>query len=119
VVSKVRYVQTIDLPFSSRLLVDYHEGHHLLFFDVAAPLSMSSCRIYPIVGRNFAFEDSPQSFAAYNHAVLAEDQPFVESQCPQDLPLDLHDEVHIPADLLSVRYRQKLRALGLGEEFFA
>ena len=51
--------------------------------------------------------------------MFREDSPFVESQCPQDLPLDLHDEVHIPADLLSVRYRQKLKALGLGVQFTA
>jgi vanillate O-demethylase monooxygenase subunit len=118
-ISKVSYVQTIDLPFASRLLVDYHEGRHLYFFDVAAPLSVDSCRIFVIIGRNFGFEDPPQSMVDYNLAVLAEDKPFVESQCPQDLPLDLHDEVHIPADLLSVRYRQRLRDCGLGERFFA
>ena len=36
-ISKVRYVQTIDLPFASRLLVDYLDGRHLYLFDVAAP----------------------------------------------------------------------------------
>jgi phenylpropionate dioxygenase-like ring-hydroxylating dioxygenase large terminal subunit len=118
-VSKVRYEQTIDIPFASRLLVDYHEGRHLYFFDVVAPLSAASCRIFVTLGRNFGFEDPPQDFIDYTLAVFMEDSPFVESQCPQDLPLDLHDEVHIPADLLSVRYRQKLKMLGLGEQFFA
>jgi phenylpropionate dioxygenase-like ring-hydroxylating dioxygenase large terminal subunit len=119
VISTVRYVQNVDLPFASKLLVDYFEGRHLYFFDVAAPTSVDACRIFVIVGRNFGFEDPPQAMIDYNHAILAEDRPFVESQCPQDLPLDLHDEVHIPADLLSVRYRKKLRELGLGEKFFA
>lgn len=118
-ISSVRYVQNLDLPFSSKLLVDYFEGRHFYFFDVAAPLSVHECRIFVIIGRNFGFEDPPQAFIDYNHAVLAEDRPFVESQCPQDLPLDLHDEVHIPADLLSTRYRKRLKAYGLGEEFFA
>jgi vanillate O-demethylase monooxygenase subunit len=72
-----------------------------------------------IIGRNFGFKDPPQGMIDCNLAVLAEDKPFVESQCPQDLPLDLHDEVHIPADFLSVRYRRKLKALGLGEQFVA
>jgi vanillate O-demethylase monooxygenase subunit len=118
-ISKVRYEQTIDIPFASRLLVDYHEGRHLYFFDVVAPLSAASCRIYVTLGRNFGFEDPPKDFIDYTLAVFSEDSPFVESQCPQDLPLDLHDEVHIPADLLSVRYRQKLKGLGLGEQFTA
>jgi phenylpropionate dioxygenase-like ring-hydroxylating dioxygenase large terminal subunit len=118
-ISKVRYEQTIDLPFSSRLLVDYHENRHLFFFDVAAPTSSTTCRIFVILGRNFGFEDPQKAFIDYNDAVLAEDRPFVESQCPQDLPIDLHAEVHIPADLLSVQYRKRLKALGLGEGFFA
>jgi phenylpropionate dioxygenase-like ring-hydroxylating dioxygenase large terminal subunit len=118
-ISNVRYVQNLDLPFSSKLLVDYFEGQHLYFFDVAAPTSARSCRIFAILGRNFGFEDPPQAFIDYNQAVLDEDKPFVESQCPQDLPLDLRDEVHIPADLLSTRYRKRLKAYGLGEGFFA
>jgi vanillate O-demethylase monooxygenase subunit len=118
-ISPVRYVQQLDLPFASKLLVDYFEGNHLFLFDVAAPLSVHSCRIFALIGRNFGFEDPPKSWIDYNLAVFAEDKPFVESQCPQDLPLDLHDEVHIPADLLSIQYRKKLKALGLGAEFFA
>jgi vanillate O-demethylase monooxygenase subunit len=118
-ISKVRYEQTIDLPFASRLLVDYHDNQHMYFFDVAAPTAASACRIFIILARNFGFEDPPQACIAYNLAVLAEDKPFVESQCPQDLPLDLRAEVHIPADLLSIQYRKRLKALGLGEGFFA
>jgi vanillate O-demethylase monooxygenase subunit len=119
VISTVRYVQDLDLPFATRLLVDYLEGRHIYLFDVAAPTSVDSCRIFVTIGRNFGFEDPPQAWIDYTHAVFREDRPFVESQCPQDLPLDLHDEVHIPADLLSVRYRKKLRELGLGEKYFA
>jgi phenylpropionate dioxygenase-like ring-hydroxylating dioxygenase large terminal subunit len=118
-ISPVRYVQDVDLPFASKLLVDYFEGRHLFFFDVAAPVSNDACRIFISIGRNFGLEEPPKACVDYNLAVLAEDKPFVESQCPQDLPLDLHDEVHIPADLMSIRYRMRLKALGLGEEFFA
>ena len=119
VISPVRYEETIDLPFASRLLVDYFEGRHLVFFDVAAPLGPRSCRIFVILGRNFGLEEPRQAFIDYNLAVLREDEPFVESQCPQDLPLDLQAEVHIPADLLSIHYRKKLRALGLGPDYTA
>lgn len=118
-ISKVRYEQTIDIPFATKLLVDYHKNRHFFFFDVAAPLSAASCRIFTTLGRNFGLDDPPQDFVGYMLAVFDEDRPFVESQCPQDLPLDLHDEVHIPADLLSVRYRKRLKALGLGEQFVA
>jgi phenylpropionate dioxygenase-like ring-hydroxylating dioxygenase large terminal subunit len=118
-ISRVRYVQELDLPFASKLLVDYFEGRHLFFFDVAAPISARECRIFIFIGRNMLLDEPAQALIDYNMAVLAEDKPFVESQCPQDLPLDLRNEVHIPADLLSIEYRKRLKEYGLGEDYFA
>ena len=46
-----------------------------------------------------------------------EDKAIVESQRPEDLPLDLKDEIHIPADRMSVEYRRTLARLGLGAPF--
>ena len=43
-----------------------------------------------------------------------EDKPMVEGQRPEDLPLDLTEEIHIPADRMSVEYRRALAKLGLG-----
>jgi vanillate O-demethylase monooxygenase subunit len=118
-ISTVRYVQEVDLPFASKLLVDYFENRHLLFFDVASPVSARSCRIFALIGRNMWLDEPAKAMIDYNLAILAEDKPFVEGQCPQDLPLDLRDETHIPADLLSVEYRKRLKKYGMGEEFYA
>jgi hypothetical protein len=38
----------------------------------------------------------------------------VESQKPEDLPLDLQMETHIAADRTSIAYRKLLRSMGLG-----
>ena len=44
-----------------------------------------------------------------------EDKGFVESQHPEDLPLDLMEEIHIPADRMSVEFRRSLaKRFGLG-----
>ena len=44
-----------------------------------------------------------------------EDKVFVESQHPEDLPLDLMEEIHIPADRMSVEFRRALaKTFGLG-----
>ena len=44
-----------------------------------------------------------------------EDRPVVESQSPEELPLDLREEVHIPADRMSIEYRRALAIkFGLG-----
>ena len=51
--------------------------------------------------------------------VFAEDQAMVEQQYPEDLPIDLHAEVHIRADKSSIAYRKGLAALGLGRAYTA
>jgi vanillate O-demethylase monooxygenase subunit len=44
-----------------------------------------------------------------------EDKPLVENQRPEDLPLGIMDEVHIPADRMSIAYRRALvHKFGLG-----
>jgi hypothetical protein len=39
---------------------------------------------------------------------------FVESQHPEDLPLDLMEEIHIPADRMSVEFRRAHSQKNLG-----
>jgi vanillate O-demethylase monooxygenase subunit len=41
----------------------------------------------------------------------------VESQHPEELPLDLSEEFHIRGDQMSTAYRKALVALGLGREY--
>ena len=53
----------------------------------------------------------------FNYQVFAEDIEIVESQYPEDLPLNLHDEAHF--DRSSVTYRKGLAALGFGRQFTA
>ena len=38
----------------------------------------------------------------------------VESQRPEELPLDLGQELHVQADSMTIAYRRELAALGLG-----
>ena len=37
-----------------------------------------------------------------------EDKPFVEGQRPEESPLNIGDEVHVPADLFAVKFRRAL-----------
>ncbi|MNN92950.1 Methylxanthine N1-demethylase NdmA [compost metagenome] len=53
----------------------------------------------------------------FNLQVFSEDREMVEAQKPEDLPLDLLEEVHIPADRTSISYRQLLSELGLGRNY--
>ncbi len=49
----------------------------------------------------------------YNVKIFDEDRDIVQSQYPEDLPIDLQEEVHIRADKTSIAYRQELGRLGL------
>ena len=69
--------------------------------------------------RNFDKDAPLQDTLDFNQQVFAEDKAIVEQQYPEDLPIDLQEEVHIRADRSSIRYRQKLAALGLGRAFTA
>ena len=62
------------------------------------------------------FEDIA-SLIAFETKVFAEDQRLVESQHPEELPLDLSAEFHIRADQMSTAYRKALAKLVLGGEY--
>jgi phenylpropionate dioxygenase-like ring-hydroxylating dioxygenase large terminal subunit len=58
--------------------------------------------------------DVPEAeLVAYQDRIFAQDQPIVESQRPELLPLDLQAELHLRSDRAAIAYRQWLRAIGL------
>jgi len=69
--------------------------------------------------RNFEKDAPIEQTLDFNYQVFAEDIEIVEKQFLEDLPLNLHDEAHFPADRSSVTYRKGLAALGLGCAFTA
>ncbi|MGD9897051.1 MAG: Rieske 2Fe-2S domain-containing protein [Candidatus Methylacidiphilaceae bacterium] len=50
---------------------------------------------------------------AHQARVFAQDQPIVESQRPELLPLDLQAEIHLASDRLALAYRRWLSELGV------
>jgi phenylpropionate dioxygenase-like ring-hydroxylating dioxygenase large terminal subunit len=118
-VGELSYQYDCDLPFASKILLDHKNGYRSVIFDVGCPVSAKKTRIFRFFLHNYPGDMPVQHFIDSNEKVLAEDLPFVESQCPEDLPIDLRAEIHIPADRLSVEYRRKLAELGLGPEFSA
>ena len=69
--------------------------------------------------RNFDKDAPIEQTLDFNYQVFAEDIEIVESQYPEDLPLNLHDEALFPADRSSATYRKGLAALGFGRQFTA
>ncbi len=107
----------VTFPFSARLTVHFPEGGRLVILNAACPISARKTRVFVPIARNFDQDKSLEPVYEFNHRVFAEDQEIVERQCPEDLPTDLMEEVHIRADRTSIEYRKGLAALGLGRAY--
>lgn len=107
------YRYRLTYPFATRLSIEYPTRPTRHFMDVPSPIGPRRSRIFLIS----ASDDPTFDAAIYNdfqRMVNAEDKAVVQSQRPEELPLDLRAETHLGADRFSVEYRRSLAALGLG-----
>jgi vanillate O-demethylase monooxygenase subunit len=109
----------VFLPFTAKLTVNFPGGGKLHILNTASPVSARRTRLFVPLCRNFDKDAPIEQTLDFNYQVFAEDIEIVETQYPEDLPLNLHDEAHFPADRSSVTYRKGLAALGLGRHFTA
>lgn len=107
------YRYRLTYPFATRLSIEYPTRPTRHFMDVPSPIGPRRSRIFLLS----ASEDPTFDAAVYNdfqRMVNAEDKAVVQSQRPEELPLDLRAEAHLGADRFSVEYRRSLADLGLG-----
>jgi vanillate O-demethylase monooxygenase subunit len=109
----------ITLPLSIRLTVEYSNQRRYVMFDVASPASAREVRVFFSVALNFDNGKTDEEILAWESKVLGEDVPIVESQHPEELPLDLTEEFHLRCDRMSTAYRKALKEIGLGAPFSA
>jgi phenylpropionate dioxygenase-like ring-hydroxylating dioxygenase large terminal subunit len=107
------------LPFTAKLTVFFPNDGQLHILNAASPVSARQTRIFVPICRNFDKDAPLQPTLDFNHQVFDEDKQIVESQYPEDLPINLQEEVHIRADKSSITYRQGLAKLGLGRMYTA
>jgi vanillate O-demethylase monooxygenase subunit len=110
----------VTIPFCAKLAIRYPErgeGREHVIFNCASPVSAKRMRIFMFVARNFDHEVPAEDIVKWDMAIVAEDQPVVESQRPEQLPLDLAEELHVQADRMTIQYRKELAKLGLGATY--
>ena len=105
------------LPFTAKLTVTFPGGGQLHILNAASPVSARKTRLFVPICRNFDKDSPIEQTLEFNYQIFAEDIEIVERQFPEDLPLNLHDEAHFPADRSSITYRKGLSALGLGRSY--
>jgi vanillate O-demethylase monooxygenase subunit len=118
-ITQMTYVYTLSLPFATKLGVHSPDGRVLDIHDIASPETARRTRVYMLLSRNYDQKDAPGPAIDYQLHVNQEDIPVVEDQYPEDLPLDLREEVHIAADRMSIAYRKRLVSLGLSGDWIA
>ncbi|MEL6899830.1 MAG: aromatic ring-hydroxylating dioxygenase subunit alpha [Cyanobacteria bacterium J06606_4] len=109
----------IFLPFTALLRVHFPENGRLCILNAASPVSARKTRVFCPICRNFDQEQPLEPVYEFNYQIFNEDKEIVESQYPEDLPLDLRLEAHIEADQTSIAYRKGLAALGLSRVYTA
>jgi vanillate O-demethylase monooxygenase subunit len=112
-----RRIYDLHLPFTARLVVHFPGQGRFVILNAGCPVSARQTQVFAVIAREFDHDQSIDELIAFQKRVYAEDQAIVERQNPEDLPIDLSEEVHVRADLTSVVYRQQLGKLGLGRSF--
>ena len=100
------------------LLDQYIESvdqRYLLFFSVC-PTGRKTCRCFTFMGRDYAFDEATdKEMLDFNALVIGQDLKFVESQRPEELPVDLSAELQIAGvDRVAIEYRRWLREIAKG-----
>ncbi|MCU6795599.1 aromatic ring-hydroxylating dioxygenase subunit alpha [Paenibacillus sp. WQ 127069] len=104
-------------PFAASLTVHFPNDGKLMILNCASPVSARYTRLFCPISRNFDKNAPVEDTIKFNLQVFQEDRDMVEAQTPEDLPLDLQAEAHIPADRTSIAYRQLLSEIGLGRSY--
>lgn len=104
-------------PFSAVLTVHFPEQGILKILNACCPVSHNKTRLFVPLTRNFDTTGDLQAVYDFNAQIFAEDQEMVESQKPEELPLDISMEAHFEADRSSAMYRRILAEWGLSKRY--
>ena len=108
----MRYDYDYALPFSSALTIASPDGRHEYIYDAVSPVSAARSRIFIAKARDYDLDQPIADWIAFQQAVNEEDRWFVESQQPEEIPMDLRAEAHILADAWSIAFRRLWAKLG-------
>lgn len=101
---------TISMPFTVRLDQPLPDGRHFVLFVTSCPLSAKETRNFTWNARNYDLDPARDAgFVEFQQVILEQDRVVVESQRPEELPIDLSEELHIKGvDRVSIDYRRWL-----------
>lgn len=110
------YRYRVVLPFIVDFQVSYPDlpERKLVSADIASPSSAHVTTVFQL-HRVDAGPEAGAKLVTALEVVNVEDRTVLSELAEQNLPLDMGREIHLPVDNVSKAYRQRLRAIGLGE----
>jgi vanillate O-demethylase monooxygenase subunit len=104
-------------PFTAQAIRPMPEGRRQLVSVIACPIARKRTRYYVFSSRNFALDQPDDDFRALISTIFGQDRTVVESQRPEELPLDLSEELHLKGpDAGTLQYRRMLGEIGLKDD---
>ncbi len=96
-------------------------GAHYRFDIVIQPMTRKRSRRYTWIARDYDLDPaSDDSFRSVQMTVAEQDRPIVEAQRPEELPLDITEELHIRGvDGPAIALRRMLKEVGITESVLA
>jgi vanillate O-demethylase monooxygenase subunit len=96
-------------PFNAQLTRVMPEGKRLVVTLTVTPISAKRIRRHVFVSRDYALDRPDEEMRAFVRPATEQDRAVVESQRPEELPVDLAEEFHIKGpDSPSVEFRRML-----------
>jgi hypothetical protein len=81
---------------------------------ITSPVTENTCVRFMVVWRNYAFDQPTEKFVSFTKTVWEQDRVLVENQRPEQVPVDLREELHLRGpDGPSVVYRRMLGEIGV------
>lgn len=109
-----RNLYVLSLPHAIWLQCTYLDtGRHRTLFFAAQPCRSMVSTGYCYQSRDFDLDGADQPYADFQEVLAEQDRVIVESQRPEQLPLDLSAELHLGFDRVAVAYRRALAGLGI------
>jgi phenylpropionate dioxygenase-like ring-hydroxylating dioxygenase large terminal subunit len=92
------------------------DGTEVLDLFLTAPVDEAECVRFMVVWRNYAQNEPDEKFINFTLTVWEQDRILVENQRPEQVPIDLREELHVRGpDGPSVIYRKMLGQIGIKE----
>jgi phenylpropionate dioxygenase-like ring-hydroxylating dioxygenase large terminal subunit len=110
-----RQIYEVIMPFT--LIIDRFQpegAERQLNVYVFCPLASNETHYWRLSGRNYRSEQSDEELNARHRLTFEQDRVLVEAQRPEELPVDLAQELHLRGpDTPAIEYRRRLSAMGI------